>query len=214
MTDWQKISAAQRGRSNSPDKATALAIQPAGKIVAGGCGLNDLPSPDSVSPCEVVDTDVQVTEFAADSQEVNLPKNLHKTIDLVSTQARYQLSLYTLFGSTTPFTEAQGDLALDPDTQVKKIKREALNAPELPPAPVSPCGVIDTNGEIIGFTADGQEVNLPKDLHKTIDLVSTQTGYQLSLYTWFGSTTPFTEAQGSLDLDPDTQVKKVKCEAL
>ena len=64
------------------------------------------------------------------------------------------------------------------------------------------------------FAADGQEVKLPKSWHVTIDLASAQSGRQLSLYQWYGSTTPFTEVQGAMELDPGTQVKKVKCEEL
>ena len=110
------------------------------------------------SPCEVVTTSGEVTGFAANGQEVNLPKDLHKAIDSVSTQPGHQLSLYTWFGSTKSFAEAQGSLDLDPDTQVKKVKCETLEAPEPPPAPVSPCEVINMDGEVIGFAADGQEV--------------------------------------------------------
>ena len=78
----------------------------------------------------------------------------------------------------------------------------------------STCEVVATDGKVIEFAANGQEVKLPKDWHKTIDLISTQVGHQLSLYTWFGSTRPFAEVRGRLKLDTNTQVKKVKCEAL
>ena len=166
--------------------------------------------PDAASPCEIVATNGEVTGFAADGQEVKLPKDVHKSIEQVATQSGRQLSLYTWFGSTTPFAEVQGSLELEPDTQVKKVKCDAISAPD----PTSPCEIVATNGEVTGFAADGQEVKLPKDMHKSIDQVATQPGRQLSLYTWFGSTTPFAEVQGSLELEPDTQVKKVKCETL
>ena len=169
--------------------------------------------PEPASPCKIATAAGEVTGFAANGQEVKLPKDLHRRIDRVATQPEYQLSLYTWFGSTRPFAEAQGSLDLDPDTQVKKVKCEAISAPEPPPDPASPCEIVTAAGEVTGFAANGQEVKLPKDLHRRIDWATTQPEYQLSLYTWFGSTRPFAEAQGSLDLDPNTQVKKVKCEA-
>ena len=167
-------------------------------------------APEPSSPCEIVTADGDVMGFPANGQEVKLPKELHKSIDWATTQAEYQLSLYTWYGSTTPFAEAQGRLDLEPDTQVKKVKCKAISAPE----PSSPCEIVTADGEVMGFPANGQEVKLPKELHKRIDWATTQDEYQLSLYTWYGSTTPFAEAQGRLDLEPDTQVKKVKCEAL
>ena len=166
--------------------------------------------PVPTSPCAVVTTDGEMTGFPANGEEVKLPKDLHKSIDWATTQDEYQLSLYTWYGSTTPFAEAQGRLDLEPDTQVKKVKCEAISAPE----PSSPCEIVTADGDVMGFPANGQEVKLPKELHKSIDWATTQDEYQLSLYTWYGSTTPFAEAQGRLDLEPDTQVKKVKCEAI
>ena len=170
--------------------------------------------PAPASPCEVETTDGEVTGFAANGQEVKLTQDLHRTIDLAATQAGHQLSLYTWFGSTAPFANVQGVLDLDPNTQVKKVKCEAVDATGPPPAPASPCEVETTDGEVTGFAANGQEVKLTQDLHRTIDLAATQAGHQLSLYTWFGSTAPFANVQGVLDLDPNTQVKKVKCEAV
>jgi len=104
----------------------------------------------------------------------------------------------------------QGSLTLKPNTQIKKIKCEVHDAPE----PASPCEVVATDGAILGFPADGQETRLPRELHQTIDWVATQAGYQLSLYTWNGSPSPFAAMQGSLNLKSNTQIKKIKCEAL
>ena len=181
------------------------------------CAASQPPSsspPAPLSPCEVVDANGAITGFAADGREVKLPTSLHKTIDFASTQSGYRLSLYTWYGSTTPFTEVEGSLDLNLDTQVKKIACEALGSPAPLPTPSSPCEVVDTNGAITRFAADGREVKLPTSLHKTIDVAAAQSGYRLSLYTWYGSTTPFTEVEGSLDLNLDTQVKKIACEAL
>ena len=193
-----------------------LDLEPDTQVKKVKCLAIDSPEPPTEpdSPCEVMSTSGEVTGFAANDQEVNLPNDLHRTIDRVATQEGYLLSLYTWFGSTAPFEDVQGELDLEPDTQVKKVKCLAIDSPEPPTEPDSPCEVMSTNGEVTGFVADDQEVNLPNDLHRTIDRVATQEGYLLSLYTWFGSTAPFEDVQGELDLEPDTQVKKVKCQAI
>ena len=80
--------------------------------------------------------------------------------------------------------------------------------------PASPCEVVANDGEVMAFAADNQTVKLPKRLHKTLAIASTQSGYLLSLYEWYGSETPFEAVQGTLNLAPNTQVKKVKCKAL
>ena len=200
------------------------------------------PAPAPSSACEIVNTDGDVMDFSADGEEVRLPKDWHRAIAQGLTQPGYQLSLYEWYGSTSPFAEVQGSMALDPGSQVKKVKCEALDAPapdpdpepspdpdpepspdpdpapspdpDPAPAPSSACEVVNTDGDVMGFSADGEEVQLPKDWHRAIAQGLTQPGYQLSLYEWYGSTSPFAEVQGNMALDPGSQVKKVKCEAL
>ena len=78
----------------------------------------------------------------------------------------------------------------------------------------SACEVVANDGEVMSFDASSETVRLPKRLHKTLNIAAAQAGYWLLLYEWYGSETPFEAIQGTVDLAPDTRVKKVKCEAL
>ena len=110
----------------------------------------------------------------------------------------------------TPVTLTPNDVGLTVADRFCQVLPDPTPLPDI----ASACEVIHNDGTVRGFSATGEEVQLDNTWHNSIQIARSMADNKLSLYEWYGSTSPFHTLEGTSFTVTGQQIKKVVCEAV